>query len=186
MPVTYIYYVFNYYRKIFFALCLTHSLPGLVQIYLLITLNTVHLAFQIYLVVTKVYRSKSKVLIRLINSFSVITVEILILVYNLNSYSNQTNINIGMACFYLSITTAILGLVDAFIKLVDTIFQEIKTKKVHSEKDSFEKKPVLKEFRAEIKCKLGDELKPKLEPKDPKQIKFIKDKELMENTINNC
>lgn len=97
--------------------------------------------------VAKVYRSKSKVLIRLINSLSVIIVEILIVVYNLNSYSNQVNINIGMACFYLSITTAILGLIDAFIKLVDTIFQEVKTKKVHSEKNAFEKKPILKEFR---------------------------------------
>lgn len=72
--VTYVYYVFNYFRKMFFALCLTYSLPGLVQIYLLITLNTIHLAFQIYLIVAKVYLSKSKVLIRIINSLSVIIV----------------------------------------------------------------------------------------------------------------
>lgn len=60
-----------------------------------------------------------------------------------------------MACFYLSITTAVLGLLDAFIKLADTIFQEIKTKKVHAENNSFETKPIFKEFRKEIKCKLG-------------------------------
>ncbi len=73
-PVTYIYYVFNYYRKIFFALCLSNSLPGLVQVYLLITLNIVHLSFQMYLVVSRVYLSKSKVLIRLVNSVSIIMV----------------------------------------------------------------------------------------------------------------
>lgn len=50
--------------------------------------------------------------------------------YNLNNYSNQVNINIGMACFYLSITTAIVGIFDAFIKLLDTVFQEIRKKKV--------------------------------------------------------
>jgi len=34
-------------------------------------------------------------------------------------------INIGLSCFYLSITTALLNIIDAFIKLLDTIFQEI-------------------------------------------------------------
>lgn len=150
-PVTFVYYVFNYFRKIFFALCLTFTLPGLIQIYLLITLNTVHLAFQLYLVVSKVYLSKSKVLIRLVNSISVIAVEVLILIYNLDSYSNQTNINIGMTCFYLSITTAILGLIDAFIKLLDTIFQEVSNKKkVNPEPDKYPKQPLLPEFRKNI------------------------------------
>jgi len=73
-PVTYVYYIFNYYRKIFFALCLTDTLPGIVQIYLLICLNTVHLAFQIYLIIAKTYKSKSKIIVRLINSLCIIAV----------------------------------------------------------------------------------------------------------------
>lgn len=72
--VTYVYYIFNFYRKIFFGLCLTDTLPGLIQIYLLICLNTVHLAFQIYLIAAKTYKSKSKVIVRLINSLCVIAV----------------------------------------------------------------------------------------------------------------
>jgi hypothetical protein len=180
-PVTFVYYVFNYFRKIFFALCLTFSLPGLIQIYLLITLNTVHLAFQLYLVVSKVYLSKSKVVIRLVNSVSVIAVEVLILVYNLGSYENQTNINLGMACFYLSITTAILGIVDAFIKLLDTIFQEISTKHVESKTESFPQRPLLPQFRSNVQCKLGQEL---AQPNhDSIPDKFQIDKELIENTF---
>ena len=84
--VTYIYYVFNYYRKILFALCLISILPGLIQICLLIILNSLHLAFQIYLVVARTYKSKIKVIIRFINGICVIIIQILILLYNLNDY----------------------------------------------------------------------------------------------------
>jgi hypothetical protein len=135
LPITYIYYIFNYYRKLLFALIILKNLPGLVQIYLLITLNTAHLSFQIYLIFSKVYLSKSKVVIRLINSVSIIIVELLIVVYNLNNYGNQVNVNIGLACFYLSIATTILGVVDAVIKLFDTALQEVDKKKVHAEID---------------------------------------------------
>lgn len=72
--VTYIYYVFNYYRKILFALCLISILPGLIQICLLIILNSLHLAFQIYLVVARTYKSKIKVIIRFINGICVIII----------------------------------------------------------------------------------------------------------------
>lgn len=141
--VTYVYYVFNYYRKIFFALCLTDTLPGIVQIYLLICLNGVHLGFQLYLIIAKTYKSKSKVIVRLINSSCVIAVEALILVYNLSWYDKQTMINIGLSCFYLSVTTALLNIIDAFIKLFDTIFQEINEKKVApAELEMFKQNPV--------------------------------------------
>lgn len=63
-PVTYIYYIFNYYRKVFFAVCLTSTIPGLVQIYSFMTFNVVYLAFQVYLIVGGIYRSKSKVIIK--------------------------------------------------------------------------------------------------------------------------
>lgn len=72
--VTYIYYVFNYYRKILFALCLISILPGLIQICFLIILNSLHLAFQIYLVVARTYKSKVKVIIRFINGICVVII----------------------------------------------------------------------------------------------------------------
>ena len=40
---------------------------------------------------------------------------------------------------------------------------------------------MLKEFRKEIICNLGEDITHK--PKDPREIKFKQDKELMENTI---
>ena len=86
-----------------------------------------------------------------------------------------------MACFYLCIATAILGIIDVIIKLFDTIFQELKPKKVNSElnKTAFPKKNVHKEFSKEIKCGLGKELpEHKEEPTDPKEKKFVHDKEL--------
>ena len=133
MPITYVYFVFNYYRKIFFALALTSSVPGLVQVYLLITINISHLSFTIYLILTDVYRSKSKIIIKIVNSISMMILEVLIIIYNVNNYSNETNVKIGMACFYIAITTAILGIIDAIIKLIDTLRQQVgkkKTKKV--------------------------------------------------------
>ena len=123
MPITYVYYIFNYYRKIVFAVCLTSTIPGLVQIYSFMTFNVIHLAFQIYLIVADVYRSKSKVVIKFISSLCIIVLEGLIIVYNVNNYSNQTNVNIGMVCFYIAIATALLGIIDAVIKIFDTIQQ---------------------------------------------------------------
>jgi hypothetical protein len=38
-------------------------------------------------------------------------------------------VNIGLSCFYLSITTALLNIIDALIKLMDTFFQEVNSKK---------------------------------------------------------
>ncbi len=84
--VTYIYYLFNYYRKIFFAMFVLSIFPGLVQIYLLIILNCLHLAFQVYLVVARTYKSKMKIVIRFINDICIIIIEVLILLYNLNNY----------------------------------------------------------------------------------------------------
>lgn len=121
--VTYIYYVFNYYRKIFFAMCLIGALPGLVQIYLLIILNFLHLAFQVYLVVSRVYKSKMKVVIRFTNGFCIIGIEIMILLYNLNDYPKDVMINIGMACMYLTVVSTLMGILDVFVKIGDTCLQ---------------------------------------------------------------
>lgn len=52
------------------------------------------------------------------------------MVYNTNNYGNQANVNIGMVCFYIAIATAILGIIDAVIKIIDTIQQEVDSKKI--------------------------------------------------------
>jgi hypothetical protein len=121
--VTYIYYVFNYYRKIFFAMCILSIIPGLVQIYLLIILNSVHLAFQVYLVVARTYKSKMKIVIRFTNDFCIIAIEIMILLYNLNDYPKDTMINIGMACLYLTVVSTLMGILDVLVKIADTCLQ---------------------------------------------------------------
>lgn len=126
--VTYIYYVFNYYRKICFAAFLLSSIPGLIQIYLLITINTIHLSFQIYLIATKVYLNLAKVIVRFINSFCVIFLEILIVLYNINNFKVGSMVTIGLMCVYISLVSTILCILDFIIKLSDTIFQQIKSK----------------------------------------------------------
>lgn len=121
--VTYIYYVFNYYRKIWFALFLLSDIPGLIQIYMLILINITHFSFQIYLIVTKVYLSLAKVIIRFINALFVIFLEILIVLYNSNDYDVDSMIKIGLICIYISLTATILGLIDFIIKVIDTFLQ---------------------------------------------------------------
>ncbi len=180
--VTYIYYVFNYYRKIFFAMCLLSSLPGLVQIYLLVILNFLHLAFQVYLVVSRVYKSKMKIVIRFTNGFCIIAIQIMILLYNLNDYPKDVMINIGMACLYLTVVSTLMGIFDVFVKIGDTCLQQLRSKHEEEEKKAIEKLKILKEFKNQIKCNIGEELQER--PKDPKQIKFLEDKQLMENTFN--
>jgi hypothetical protein len=121
--VTYIYYVFNYYRKVLFAMCLLSIFPGLIQIYFLIILNTLHLAFQVYLVVSRTFKSKMKLVVRFINDICIITIEVLILLYNLNDYSKNTMIKIGMTCLYLAVVTTIMGIIDVIVKIIDTCQQ---------------------------------------------------------------
>ena len=180
-PITYVYFTFNYYRKIFFALCLTNTIPGLVQIYLLVTLNVVHLSFTVYLVVHEVYRSKAKVVLKIVNTSCMIILEVLIGVYNVNNYSNEVNVDIGVACFYIASIATVFGIIDAIIKIIDVIQQEVGKKKVGPDQNKAKKKEVRKEFRGEIRCHLGEEIEKR--PKDPKEIKFKHDKELMGNTF---
>lgn len=137
--VTYIYYLFNYYRKIFFAMFLLSIFPGLVQIYLLILLNSLHLAFQVYLVVARTYKSKMKIIIRFINDICIITIQVMILLYNLNNYDKRTMINIGMSCLYLAVVTTIMGVIDVIVKIVDTCMQELSSKSVRKEVELLQK-----------------------------------------------
>lgn len=169
--VTYIYYVFNYYRKLLFALCLLSIFPGLIQIYLLIILNSLHLAFQFYLVVARTYKSKMKIIIRFINDICIITIEVLILLYNLNDYGQTTMINIGMTCFYLAVVTTLMGILDVVVKIIDTCRQELRSKHEEEEIQALKKVKILREFKGEIRCNIGEELQE--QPKDPKVIKFL-------------
>lgn len=82
--VSYIIYTFAFLRKFFFAMFLSPILPGLVQIILLVTINTAYLFLIIYIVINKIFTSKIKVLIRIISLLSLISLEIVILVYNMN------------------------------------------------------------------------------------------------------
>jgi len=116
--ITYIYYIFNFYRKIIIALALSPWLPGVVQIYVMLTVNFIHLFFQMYLIAVRAFNSKMKIIIRLIYSLCIITLELLILIYNISTYDPNTMINIGMACLYMSITTTLLGMADVTIKMI--------------------------------------------------------------------
>lgn len=178
-PVTYIYYVFNYYRKVFFALSLSQWIPGLIQLYLLLTLNLIHLAFQIYLVASKVFRSRIKIVIRFINSLCILALEFLILLYNLQSHDSPTMITIGLSCLYLALTTTILGVFDVLIKLFDTCCQEVNKHQKDSQEEPLPK--IIPGFRNDLRCNIGDPLRD--DPPDPQERKFIDDKELMENTF---
>lgn len=67
-------------------------------------------------------------------------------------------INIGLSCFYLSVITALLNIIDAIIKLFDTITQEIRSKQVIPNNNIFQKHPILKEFTKQIICNIGDDI----------------------------
>lgn len=73
LSVTYFYYIFNFYRKVVIALALCSWLPGVVQIYIMIVFNVLHLFFQIYLIAMRAFNSKIKIIIRFIYSLCVIT-----------------------------------------------------------------------------------------------------------------
>lgn len=112
-----------------YAVFLLSFIPGLVQLYLLLTVNFIHLAFQIYLIVARTYKSKMKIIIRMTNDICLISLEVLIIVYNMNNYGNNTMINIGLTCLYLTITTTLMGILDVLIKIFDTLLQEIKSRR---------------------------------------------------------
>lgn len=71
--VTYVYYIFSYYRKLFIAACLLNSVPGIIQIFILLVLNITHLTFQVFLILNHTYNSKIKIMIRLFNGFCIVS-----------------------------------------------------------------------------------------------------------------
>lgn len=67
--------------------------------------------------------------IRLLNSISLIAIETLIIVYNVNEFEVNIMISIGLACLYMALITTVLGILEIIIKIVDTIRQEINGEK---------------------------------------------------------
>jgi hypothetical protein len=108
---TYFYYIFCYYRKIIFALFITYGIPGIIQLYLVLALNILYFTFTVYLIIANTYLSKIKIVIKILNSVTIISVEILILFYNINDYSPETMVQIGIACLYLALITTVMCII---------------------------------------------------------------------------
>jgi hypothetical protein len=64
-----------------------------------------------------------KIVIRVTHDICIIAIEVMILLYNLNDYPKDTMVNIGMACLYLTIVSTLMGILDVFVKIVDTCLQ---------------------------------------------------------------
>jgi hypothetical protein len=73
-PATYAFYVVTYYRKVLFSLSLLYFIPGMIQGYCVIAVNTIHLGFIVYVVSQKIYLSKLKMLTRTINALCVLAI----------------------------------------------------------------------------------------------------------------
>lgn len=124
--VSYAFYVYGYLKKMALGLLLGTGLSGLVQTFLLISINIGHLLMIAYIVAYRVYKSKIKILTRTINLVCVIVLEGLVLGYNLTYSSIDTKILIGVTCTYLTLIATGVGLFEILIKVVEVLFQKIK------------------------------------------------------------
>jgi len=98
-------------RQIIFALFITYGIPGIIQLYLVLALNILYFTFTVYLIIANTYLSKIKIVIKILNSVTIISVEILILFYNINDYSPETMVQIGIACLYLALITTVMCII---------------------------------------------------------------------------
>ena len=57
----------TYFRRVMFGIFLCPSIPGLVQIFLLISLNFTQFFLLVYVVINKLYTSKIKIVTRSVN-----------------------------------------------------------------------------------------------------------------------
>ena len=103
-------YVFTYYRKLAFALFLNPVIPGIVQVVLLMFINFLQFFIVVYMVSNRLYTSKLKIITRTINLICVLGIEAMILSYNINDYSIEKMILIGVSCTYLTIIATIAGI----------------------------------------------------------------------------
>lgn len=123
---SYVAYMLAFGRKFFFAMFLTPALPGLIQINMLIFVNLMHFFFIAYIVLNRLFTSKIKVITRAINVLSIIVLELVILIYNINYSAKENMIAMGITCTYLTIVATITGILEVFIKVGEIILQKIK------------------------------------------------------------
>jgi hypothetical protein len=67
-----------------FGFVLAANLPGLIQVLLLLVINSIHLVLMGYIVANNIFNSRIKILTRMLNLVSIIAIEGLILGYNVN------------------------------------------------------------------------------------------------------
>lgn len=82
--VTYVFYIYNFMKKFMFGFVLAANLPGLIQVLLLLVINSIHLVLMGYIVANNIFNSRIKILTRMLNLVSIIAIEGLILGYNVN------------------------------------------------------------------------------------------------------
>lgn len=72
--ITYIFFIYTYYRKIIFSLFLNSYFSGSLQLIIFIIINIIYLSLLIYIIIYKLFISKIKMLTRLINILIIITI----------------------------------------------------------------------------------------------------------------
>lgn len=98
-------------KKFMFGIFLSMNVSGLIQLFILITINIIHMLIIIYIIVHKIYNSKLKILTRSINLLCVIALEGIILGYNMNYNNIEGMILMGVTCTYLTIIVTLIGIV---------------------------------------------------------------------------
>lgn len=104
---------------------LSPILPGLIQVNMLLVLNILYFLFIIYVIANRVFTSGIKILIKVISTLSLILLELIILIYNINYSNIDQMIEMGFACTYLAIISTIAGLIEVIVKIGELIFQKV-------------------------------------------------------------
>jgi hypothetical protein len=97
-------------RKVLFAFSLSTVLPGSFQCSIIIFINLSYFLLIIYVVYKRLYKSKIKMLIKIINCLCVVGIEFIILFYNLYVNDLSLMIQLGTTCVYLALIATIAGL----------------------------------------------------------------------------
>jgi len=96
-------------RKVIFAFSLSTVLPGLFQCGIIIFVNFCYLLLIMYIVYRRIYKSKVKMLIKLINVLCILIIELIMLIYKFQT-DLSLMIQLGTTCVYLAIVATIAGL----------------------------------------------------------------------------
>jgi hypothetical protein len=126
IPITSIFYLYNFYRKIAFGVILGSSVPGLAQVLLLILINSGILGLLGYAILHNVFNSRVKMIMRTLNLLSVLAIEVLILCYNLIYCSIETMILIGVSCTYMTVVITGVSMLEVLLKCAEILLQKIK------------------------------------------------------------